>query len=112
MLALQRAASVTKELLIVETVTDVEFVRRPAIAFYPGAELGRDATNWNGVNTRALKEMLWCCGFEEIAVVHRKPFHRRVLAAGKWLLQDLQSPWVTVQRGRIAIHARRRLRAS
>jgi len=105
MLALERAASVTKELLIVETATDLEFVRRPAMAFYPGGELARDASNWSGVNTRALRAMLRHSGFCEVTVVHRKPFHRRVLAAGRWLLQ--QSPWTTLQQGRIVVHARR-----
>ncbi len=107
MLALERAASVTRELLIVETATDLEFTRRPAIAFYPGAEMGLDHDNWSGVNTTALKAMLRCCGFREMTIVHRKPLSRRFLAAGKWMLRDRKSPWTTLQQGRVALHARR-----
>jgi tRNA (mo5U34)-methyltransferase len=105
MLALERAASVTKELLIVETATDLEFTLRPAIAFYPGAELGRDPTNWSGVNTKALKEMLHCCGFQEVTVMYRKPFLRRLLSAGMRLLRE--SPWVALQQSRVVVHARK-----
>ena len=105
MLALERAASVTKELLVVETATDLEFVQRPAIAFYPGSELGKDATNWTGVNTKALKAMLHCCGFQEVSVMHRKPFLRRLLSTGKRLLRE--SPWAALQQSRVVVHARR-----
>ncbi len=107
MLALESAASVTKELLIVETSTDLEFTPRPAIAFYPGKELSRDETNWSGVNTPALKAMLLHCGFRHVSIVHSKPLYRRFLAAGKLMLRDGQSPWTTLQQGRIAVHARR-----
>jgi len=110
MLALERAASVTKELLIVETATDLEFVLRPAIAFYPGAELAKDATNWSGVNTKALKEMLHCCGFQEVTVMYRKPFLRRLLSAGKRLLRE--SPWTVLQQSRVVVHARRTSRSN
>jgi tRNA (mo5U34)-methyltransferase len=104
-LALEHAASVTRELLIVETATDLEFVRRPAIAFYPGAELGRDVTNWSGANTKALKAMLHSCGFQEVTVMYRKPFLRRLLSAGKRLSQE--SPWAALQQSRVVVHARR-----
>jgi len=105
MLALERAASVTKELLIVETATDLEFVLRPAIAFYPRAELAQDATNWSGVNTKALKEMLHCCGFQDVTVMYRRPFLRRLWSAGKRLLRE--SPWAALQQSRVVVHARR-----
>ena len=106
MLALERAASVTKELLIVETATDLEFVQRPAIAFYPGGELARDVTNWSGVNTKALKAILHCCGFQEVIVMYRKPFFRRLVSAGKRLFRE--SPWAALQQSRVAVHARRK----
>jgi tRNA (mo5U34)-methyltransferase len=107
LLALERAASVTKELLIVETATDLEFVWRPAIAFYPGTELNRDETNWSGVNTPALEAMLRHCGFPHMTIVHNKPLYRRFLAAGRLAFRDRRSPWTTLQQGRIAVHARR-----
>jgi tRNA (mo5U34)-methyltransferase len=46
LLALERIAAVTRDLLIVETVVDMAGVRRPAAAFYPGRELNDDPTNW------------------------------------------------------------------
>jgi tRNA (mo5U34)-methyltransferase len=107
LLALEKAASVANELLIVETATDFEFVRRPAIAFYPGKELGGDPDNWSGLNTIALKAMLRGCGFQNVTIVRRRPLFRRFLAAGRWFLKDFKSPWTTLQQGRIALHARR-----
>ena len=48
LLALERVASVSRDLLILETVVDMVGVRRPAMAFYPGRELNGDPTNWWG----------------------------------------------------------------
>jgi tRNA (mo5U34)-methyltransferase len=45
LLALEHVASVTKELLIVETEADMLYARRPAAAFYPRDELHKDPTN-------------------------------------------------------------------
>ena len=105
-LALERAASVAKELLIVETITDLEFTRRPAIAFYPGTELSGDSTNWSGVNTVALEAMLFHLGFHQVVLIRRKPLYRRLLSAGKWMFHGT-SPWTTLQQDRIVLHARR-----
>jgi tRNA (mo5U34)-methyltransferase len=107
LLALQKVASVTKELLIVETATDFEFKRRPAVAFYPGKELALDSTNWFGPNTAAVLAMLRHCGFEHLTVVYRKPLIRRILSAGQYMFRFRQLPWTTVQQGRMAVHARR-----
>jgi tRNA (mo5U34)-methyltransferase len=107
LLALQRVSSVTKELLIVETATDFEFKRRPAVAFYPGSELALDSTNWFGPNTAAVLAMLRHCGFRQLTVVYKKPLYRRILAAGQYLFRFRQWPWTTVQQGRVAVHARR-----
>lgn len=107
MLALQKVASVTKELLIVETATDFEFKRRPALAFYPGQELGLDSTNWFAPNTKALLGMLRNCGFKNLVVVYKKPLIRRIAAAWQYMFQFRQLPWVTIQQARVAVHARR-----
>jgi tRNA (mo5U34)-methyltransferase len=45
LLALERVASVTGDLLILETQVDLVRERRPAMAFYPGSDLNRDASN-------------------------------------------------------------------
>src|SRR5205085_11848007 len=48
--ALDRLASVTRELLVLETHVDLLGLRRPAMAFYPGFELDGDWSNWWGPN--------------------------------------------------------------
>lgn len=63
LLALERMASVTKELLVVETLIDMTFLRSPAAAFYPW-KLLTDDTNWWGPNRAALMGMLHSVGFE------------------------------------------------
>lgn len=62
LLSLERVASVTNELLVLETVIDLTWLRRPAAAFYPGMFLG-DPTNWWGPNKPAVIAMLEEVGF-------------------------------------------------
>lgn len=69
LLALERVASVTSGLLILETVVDMVGVRRPAAAFYPGRELNGDPTNWWGPNHAAVQGMLRGVGFDRVDVV-------------------------------------------
>jgi len=66
LLALKRVASVTSDLLILETVVDMVGVRRPAAAFYPGRELNGDPTNWWGPNHAAVTGMLLSVGFKRV----------------------------------------------
>ena len=69
LLALERIASVTRHLLILETVVDMVGIRRPAAAFYPGRELNDDPTNWWGPNHAAVEGMLHAAGFGWVEVV-------------------------------------------
>ena len=69
LLALERVASVTGDLLILETVVDMVGVRRPAAAFYPGRELNNDPTNWWGPNHAAVEGMLRSVGFDRVRSV-------------------------------------------
>ncbi len=69
LLALEKVASVTRELLIVETVVDLLGFPRPAAAFYGGAELNRDPTNWWGPNLAAVDCMLRAVGFVRIEMI-------------------------------------------
>ena len=69
LLALERVASVTRQLLILETVVDMIGVRRPAAAFYPGRELNADPTNWWGPNPAAVEGMLRAVGFTRIDLI-------------------------------------------
>ena len=77
LLALERVASVTRGMLILETVVDMVGIGRPAAAFYPGRELGDDPTNWWGPNPAAVEGMLLAVGFtrvDTITPVRSAPF--------------------------------------
>jgi tRNA (mo5U34)-methyltransferase len=82
-LGLERVASVTKDLLIVETVVDMVGIRRPAAAFYPGRELNNDPTNWWGPNHAAVVGMLKVAGFKRVELVTpiRRPAYRLARAS-------------------------------
>jgi tRNA (mo5U34)-methyltransferase len=73
LLALERVASVTKELLVVETLVDMTFLRTPAAAFYPW-KLHGDETNWWGPNRAAVLGMLHSVGFERVVPYPVKRF--------------------------------------
>jgi len=68
-LALERIASVTRRLLVLETVVDMIGFGRPAVAFYPGRELNGDPTNWWGPNVPAVEGMLKTSGFSEVRTI-------------------------------------------
>lgn len=116
LLALERIHSVAADQVIVETLVDLLRVRRPALAFYPGAEASDDPTNWWGPNPAAVAAMLRAAGFSrvEILAVRREP--RRILARA--LRRALGDPAVRRQpvtflaglaqrlrRGRAILHA-------
>ena len=71
LLALERVASVTAGHLIMQTQVDMLAVNRPAMAFYPGTELGGDPTNWFAPNPPALKAMLETVGFRTITFLSK-----------------------------------------
>ena len=71
LLALERVASVTKGVLIVDTHLDLMFARRPAAAFYEDTEAGHDPTNWWGPNDAAVRAMLRAAGFNKIQRVYK-----------------------------------------
>ena len=63
LLALERVASVSRDLLILETVVDMVGVSRPVMAYYPDRELNRDPTNWWAPNIPAVHALLRSVGF-------------------------------------------------
>lgn len=69
LLALERVASVTRGQLILESHVDMTSTRRPAMAFYPGHDLGLDPTNWWGPNPEAIVAMLRTVGFNRVEIV-------------------------------------------
>lgn len=82
LMALRKVASVTRQLLIVETVIDMVGVVRPAMAFYPNRELNNDPTNWWGPNPAAMHGMLQSVGFDDVRMVKRpsNPVYRAARA--------------------------------
>lgn len=66
LLVLERVASVTTGMLVLETVVDMIGLRRPAVAFYPHSELNGDPTNWWGPNPQAVTGMLEAVGFKRV----------------------------------------------
>ena len=87
MLALERVAAVTRRLLVVETVIDLLYAPRPALAFYPGAELNQDDSNWFGPSPSAVEAMLRAAGFPRVERVW--PSDGRLLA---WRAMSLFGP--------------------
>jgi len=106
MLALEKVAAVTRELLILETAVDMVHVRRPCLAFYPGTELKGDPTNWFGPNPAAVEAMLRSVGFPHVNTVYRDSIARRAGRAIKWRLRDRgQGLAAGLRQGRAVFHA-------
>jgi len=108
LLALERVASVTRDLLVLETVVDMVGVRRPAAAFYPGSELANDETNWWGPNAPAVEGMLRTVGFPSVRTVTplTSPLHRAARAVWHRLQgKDALAP--AFRRDRAVFHARK-----
>ena len=104
LLALERVASVTRGLLILETVLDLMFLQRPAVAFYEASELENDDTNWSGPNDAAIRHMLHAVGFTRVQRVYNRNLLLRAGRAAKWALRG-KNPLATLQQGRAAYHA-------
>jgi tRNA (mo5U34)-methyltransferase len=83
LLALEKLASITGEMAVIETVCGFLWCRQPVIPFYPNAELNRDPSNWCAPNPAATVAMLKVAGFREIKVVAppRSIFFRLAKAA-------------------------------
>ena len=105
LLALERLASVTRELLILETETDCMFSRRPKMAFYPGVELAGDHTNWFGPNALAVEAMLRVVGFTRIERAWQSSIARRIARAVKMKVQGGHPLVRGVGRDRMTFHA-------
>ncbi|MFO1499639.1 MAG: DUF1698 domain-containing protein [Verrucomicrobiota bacterium] len=69
LLSLEKLASVTNELAILETVCGFLWCRKPVIPFYPGGELYRDPSNWCAPNPAATIAMLKVAGFRDVQIV-------------------------------------------
>lgn len=106
MLALERVASVTRDMLIVETVLDMVGFGRPAMAFYPNRELNSDPTNWWGPNVAAVESMLHYAGFDRIRIVTPLPsLPYRVARAVAHRLRGRSRLRAAFRQDRAAFHA-------
>jgi tRNA (mo5U34)-methyltransferase len=63
---LERVRSVTREMCVVETFTDLRYMRQPALAYYETTEANNDPTNWFGPNPAAAEAMLRSAGFSRV----------------------------------------------
>jgi tRNA (mo5U34)-methyltransferase len=104
-LLIEKVAAVTGEMLILETATDCNLMRRPAVALYRKGELGGDDTNWCGPNIPALRNMLLESGFKSVKVIHKTGLGRAVLSAGRRLWKYSSSPAASFQQERCVVHA-------
>lgn len=64
--ALQILAPIVRDVLVLETHLDLHALGRPAMVFYPGAELNNDASNWWGPNRELVECLLRYVGFARI----------------------------------------------
>ena len=85
LLALERVASVTGNMLILQTQVDFVPIERPAMAFYEGTEFNDDPTNWCGPNPPAVLAMLRTVGFKTAEIVDQS-------LSGDVSLGDINSP--------------------
>jgi tRNA (mo5U34)-methyltransferase len=100
----QRAASVCRDLLILETHVDLLHLRRPAMAFIAEDDVLRPGDNFWGPNVRLLERWVREAGFAHFDVVHREKLPYRLARAA---YRRVRGPRVRVAQGRVAIHARR-----
>jgi tRNA (mo5U34)-methyltransferase len=103
--ALQNLANVTRELLIIDTATDLLHLRRPAMAFYPGRELNSDPTNWWAPNLSCAEEMLRASGFRIVECVYRHSLLRQVAFALREATAQRSGLLTTLSQGRAVFHA-------
>ncbi|MEO7190053.1 MAG: DUF1698 domain-containing protein [Vicinamibacterales bacterium] len=109
LLALERVSSVTKDLLVLETVVDMVGETRPAAAFYPGKELNGDPTNWWGPNHAAVVGMLQSVGFDRVDVI--TPMRSTAFRAARAVshrLKGKNSLRAAFRQDRAVFHARKR----
>ena len=105
--ALERVHDVTDELLVLETSIDMTWTRRPAAAFYPANELGKDYSNWWGPNISAVEGMLRAVGFREVRLIFKRGLPVRVARGlrAKFGAREKVALRHLVQRDRAIFHA-------
>ena len=74
MLALEKIAYVTKELLIVESECFRSLIKLPLLRYAEGDSYNQDPTNQFIPNIECIKVMLRDVGFKKIEVIEKTPF--------------------------------------
>lgn len=106
LLALEHVFSVTRERLIMSTLVDMMSERRPAAAFYQGAEANDDPTNWWGPNPAAVVAMLRTVGFTRIEVFDPpEPIRNRFVVSLRRRLRQGEPFRTNLWQGAIVCHA-------
>jgi tRNA (mo5U34)-methyltransferase len=100
----ERVASVTGERLILETHADLQSLRRPAMAYYPGDEVQGCGTNWWGPNLPLLEALLKGHGFSRVEVVNRQRLPYRIARS---LARRRGGERYRLDWGRLTVHALR-----
>ena len=109
--ALERAASVCDELLVLETETALNWLPFSAGRVYVDRDLNNDDSNWYAYNTSALVRLLRRTGFSHTSVVYRTPTVRRVGRAARAMWRQRSADgWSAFKSQRVVIHARARVR--
>lgn len=99
LLALEKVASVTRELAIIETEVAHLLTRKPAVRYF------LEGDDWCAPTLAACRAMLEDVGFRRVEVFHRYSLPKRVARAMKWRLQQGRDFLGSVGRGRAVIHA-------
>ncbi len=116
MAALEAVASVTTELLVIETLSDMSFTSRPAAAFYPGSYFEGDHSNWWGPNAAAMIGMLKEFDFREVEIISATGPMKRLYTTSRNVANVAHSRFSRARRSlplsyaatdRLIVHARR-----
>jgi tRNA (mo5U34)-methyltransferase len=87
---LRKVARLARHVLVVETQLALRNVSGPAMAFYPGRELGGDATNWWGPNEQCMVALLAGLGFGDIEVAATPAAHYGRAVFHAWRSTELR----------------------
>ena len=105
LLSLEKVASVTNEMAIIETVTDMLDFERPAMAFYPGTEFNGGYTTWTCPNPQAIDAMLKVAGFRKVKLHFEGKIQYRTTGKPGFTEKPDYSQIDQIPRSRVVVHA-------
>lgn len=111
LLALEKVARITKDLMILETAYFWTFSRLPLLRYAEGASINQDPTNWFVFNTPAVLGMLRDCGFRSTRIMYRTPPTPLQMLRSLYINRSMigRAAWNSnlFCYGRIIVHARK-----